>query len=169
MTSVLAGILGLVIYLDDVVVHGATRQIHGERLSKAFDALAKHHLTLNGDKCLFAVPKICVIQLASERHFSTTFQCGGLHPRANFASTSSFLFRNNWLLLKFSSLVFGHYSPSAAICGKINPGYGLKHVQRLCALSRPSVHRHQCLHISAPIAWSGHVKDGTCGRTDTPW
>lgn len=57
----LAGIPGVVIYLDDVVVHGATRQIHDEHLSKVFDALAKQHLTLNGDKCLFAVPTIDIV------------------------------------------------------------------------------------------------------------
>lgn len=81
MTSVLAGILCLVIYL---VVHGATRQIHGECLSKVFDALAKQHLNLNGDKCLFAVPKICGIQLVGERHFFTSFQCGGYSQVASF-------------------------------------------------------------------------------------
>ncbi len=72
MTSVLAGIPGVVIYLDDVVVHGATRQIHDEHLSKVFDALAKQHLTLNGDKCLFAVPTIDFVgfQLSAE----------GIHP-----------------------------------------------------------------------------------------
>ncbi|XDV17018.1 hypothetical protein PO909_016473 [Leuciscus waleckii] len=50
MTSVLAGIPGVVIYLDDVVVHGATWSV--------FEALTKHSLTLNGSKCVFAVPAI---------------------------------------------------------------------------------------------------------------
>lgn len=31
---------------------------HDERLSKVLDALAKHHLTLNSDRFLFAAPAI---------------------------------------------------------------------------------------------------------------
>ena len=58
MTSVLAGIPGVVIYLDDVVVHGATTTIHDSRLQSVFEALAKHSLALNGSKCVFAVPAI---------------------------------------------------------------------------------------------------------------
>ncbi|KAL0150690.1 hypothetical protein M9458_053994, partial [Cirrhinus mrigala] len=58
MTTVLAGIPGVVIYLDDIVVHGPTVDIHNERLNKVFDTLAKHNLTLNAEKCLFAVPVI---------------------------------------------------------------------------------------------------------------
>lgn len=58
MTSVLAGIPGVVIYLDDVVVHGATTAIHDSRLQSVFEALTKHSLTLNGSKCVFAVPAI---------------------------------------------------------------------------------------------------------------
>ena len=55
MTSVLAGIPGVVIYLDDVVVHGATTAIHDGCLQSVFIALAKHGLTLNGSKCVFSV------------------------------------------------------------------------------------------------------------------
>ncbi|KAL0194770.1 hypothetical protein M9458_008342, partial [Cirrhinus mrigala] len=58
MTTVLAGIPGVVIYLDDIVVHGPTADIHNECLNKVFDALAKHDLTLNAKKSLFAVPVI---------------------------------------------------------------------------------------------------------------
>lgn len=58
MTTVLAGIPGVVIYLDDIVVLGPTMDIHDEHLNKVFDALAKHNLTMNAEKCLFAVPVI---------------------------------------------------------------------------------------------------------------
>ena len=56
MTSVLAGIPGVLIYLDDVVVHGATTAILDGCLQSVFAALAKHGLTLNGNKCVFSVP-----------------------------------------------------------------------------------------------------------------
>ncbi|KAL0158734.1 hypothetical protein M9458_046810, partial [Cirrhinus mrigala] len=47
-----------VLYLDDIVVHGPTADIHNKHLNKVFDTLAKHSLTLNAEKCLFAVPVI---------------------------------------------------------------------------------------------------------------
>ena len=58
MASIFAGIPGVAIYLDDIVVHGATVESHDERLHRVFSALAKHHLTLNGEKCVFAAPAI---------------------------------------------------------------------------------------------------------------
>ncbi len=58
MVSVLAGILGVAIYLDDVVIHGPTTESHDERLSKVLAALAKHKLTLNSEKCVFSAPTI---------------------------------------------------------------------------------------------------------------
>lgn len=58
MASVFAGIPGVAIYLDDIVVHGATAESHDERLHSVFSAMAKHHLTLNSEKCVFATPSI---------------------------------------------------------------------------------------------------------------
>ena len=58
MVSVLAGIPGVAIYLDDIVVHGPTTGVHDERLNRVFAALAKHTLTLNTEKCVLAVPEI---------------------------------------------------------------------------------------------------------------
>ena len=58
MVSVLAGIPGVAIYLDDIVVHGPTTNVHDERLNRVFAALAKHTLTLNTEKCVLAVPEI---------------------------------------------------------------------------------------------------------------
>ena len=58
MASIFAGIPGVAIYLDDIVVHGATVESHDERLHRVVSALAKHHLTLNGEKCVFAAPAI---------------------------------------------------------------------------------------------------------------
>ncbi|KAJ8346671.1 hypothetical protein SKAU_G00280720 [Synaphobranchus kaupii] len=58
MATIFAGIPGVVIYLDDIVVHGATPAVHDERLARVLDVLASHNLTLNGEKCIFAVPAI---------------------------------------------------------------------------------------------------------------
>jgi len=40
------------------VVHGATAKSHDERLHSVFKVMAKHHLPLNGEKCVFAAPAI---------------------------------------------------------------------------------------------------------------
>ncbi|KAL0148985.1 hypothetical protein M9458_055789 [Cirrhinus mrigala] len=58
MVSVLAGIPGVAIYLDDVVIHGPTPKSHDERLSRVFAALAEHKLTLNAEKSIFSAPTI---------------------------------------------------------------------------------------------------------------
>ncbi|KAJ8352061.1 hypothetical protein SKAU_G00235370 [Synaphobranchus kaupii] len=53
MATIFAGIPGVVIYLDDIVVHGATAAVHNERLARVLDVLASHNLergTLNGEK-----------------------------------------------------------------------------------------------------------------------
>lgn len=54
MVSVLAGIPGLAIYLDEVVIYGSTASIHDE-------------LSLNTQKCVFPVPAIdgVVFQLSA--------------------------------------------------------------------------------------------------------
>ena len=46
MTTILAGVSGVAVYLDNIVVHG-------KHLQAAFAALSQHNLTLNTEKCLF--------------------------------------------------------------------------------------------------------------------
>lgn len=58
MSTVLAGVPGTAVYLDDIVVHGPGQATHDARLHRVFVALTKHHLTLNGEKCLFSVPTV---------------------------------------------------------------------------------------------------------------
>ncbi len=58
MASVLAGIPGVAIYLNDVVIHGPTPKIHDGRFNRVFAALTEHNLTLNVEKCVFSAPTI---------------------------------------------------------------------------------------------------------------
>lgn len=58
MDTIFAGIEGVVVYLDDIVVHGVTSILHDDRLSRVLDVLASHNLTLNEEKCIFAAPNI---------------------------------------------------------------------------------------------------------------
>ncbi|KAM9318628.1 potassium voltage-gated channel subfamily E member 4 [Pholidichthys leucotaenia] len=52
MAIIFAGLSGIVVYLDDIVVHGTTTATHDARLDKVMEVLAKHGLTLNGEKCI---------------------------------------------------------------------------------------------------------------------
>lgn len=54
MATIFAAIPGVVIYLDDIVLHGETSASHDKCLSRVLDALTHHNLTLNGEKGIFA-------------------------------------------------------------------------------------------------------------------
>ncbi len=56
MATVLAGLPGTAVYLDDIVVHGKDVATHDECLRRVFTALSRHNLTLNTEKCVFAAP-----------------------------------------------------------------------------------------------------------------
>lgn len=58
MSTIFAGIPGVVVFLDDIVVHWATLATHNERLARVSDVLARHTLTLNEEKCTFAASVI---------------------------------------------------------------------------------------------------------------
>ena len=55
MNTVLSGLVGTkaLIYLDDIVVWGATLEEHNQRLVEVFDRLRVHSLKLEPDKCEF--------------------------------------------------------------------------------------------------------------------
>ncbi len=61
MSTILAGVPGTAIYLDDVIVHAPNAVVHKQRLRATFAALSQHNLTLNMEKCLFAVPEVDVV------------------------------------------------------------------------------------------------------------
>ena len=58
MSTILAGIPGIAVYLDDIVVHAPDQATHDAHLHRVFEALTKYHLTLNTDKCIFAAPTV---------------------------------------------------------------------------------------------------------------
>ncbi|KAJ8332549.1 hypothetical protein SKAU_G00423380 [Synaphobranchus kaupii] len=58
MSTIFTGIPGVVIYLDDIVVHGPTPALHDEHLHQVLSVLAKHNLTLNEEKCVFSVAAV---------------------------------------------------------------------------------------------------------------
>ncbi|XP_030587995.1 uncharacterized protein K02A2.6-like [Archocentrus centrarchus] len=58
MESVIEGLEGTRVYIDDLVIWGTTRQQHDERLKKLLGRVKKNGLKLNRDKCLFGVTQM---------------------------------------------------------------------------------------------------------------
>ena len=58
LTQMLSGLEGTVCHADDILVFGSSREQHDHRLSKVLDRLQKEGLTLNNEKCQFAVDRV---------------------------------------------------------------------------------------------------------------
>jgi hypothetical protein len=77
MSTILAGISRVAIYLDGIVIHSQDLHIYDQRLHKVFRALLQNNLTLNGEKCTCTAP---VVELVG---FYPVGQRGGtLQPSA---------------------------------------------------------------------------------------
>ena len=57
MSTTLEGLEGVICHMDDILVHGATQEIHDERVRKVLGRLRDSGITLN-DKCEFSKKKI---------------------------------------------------------------------------------------------------------------
>lgn len=58
MEQILSGCEGIMIYIDDVVVHAPTKELHDTRLRKVLDRFRQYSMTLNKEKCKFGVAEI---------------------------------------------------------------------------------------------------------------
>lgn len=58
MEQILSGCEGVMIYIDDVVVHAPTKEIHDERLKKVLSRFREFNVTLNKEKCKFRASEI---------------------------------------------------------------------------------------------------------------
>lgn len=58
LTQMLTGLEGTVCHADDILIFGSTREQHDHRLHDVLERLQKEGLTLNNDKCQFAVDKV---------------------------------------------------------------------------------------------------------------
>ncbi|XP_058458875.1 uncharacterized protein K02A2.6-like [Malaya genurostris] len=61
MCEMLAGIDGVMVYIDDVIVWGANLIEHNERLQKVLKVLDENHALLNKTKCLFEVHELEIL------------------------------------------------------------------------------------------------------------
>jgi hypothetical protein len=51
MSEVLSGLSGTVCLMDDILIHGTTREEHDERLRLVLQRLSNLGMTLNSEKC----------------------------------------------------------------------------------------------------------------------
>ncbi|KAG1936342.1 gag-pol fusion protein [Pimephales promelas] len=58
MSTILAGIPGVAVFLDDIVNHAQHIETHNKHLQRVAQALLQNNLTLNPEKCCFAAPAI---------------------------------------------------------------------------------------------------------------
>lgn len=58
MESVVAGLKGIIVYIDDIFVHGNTQKEHDERLRDVLDRLPEYGVLLNDKKCVFNVTSL---------------------------------------------------------------------------------------------------------------
>lgn len=58
MEQILSGCDGIIIYIDDIVVHAPTKALHDQRLRKVLDRLREFNVILNREKCKFGVNEI---------------------------------------------------------------------------------------------------------------
>ena len=50
---------GVLVFIDDILVHSATLKQHCERLREVFQLLDEHQLKIKMSKCTFASPVCC--------------------------------------------------------------------------------------------------------------
>ncbi|XP_049272416.1 uncharacterized protein K02A2.6-like [Rhipicephalus sanguineus] len=75
MESQLQGIPGVCVYLDDVIISGATSEDHDTRLELVLKRLASANLRLSIDKCCFAVPEV--------KFLGHLIDAEGIHPTSD--------------------------------------------------------------------------------------
>ena len=54
MADMLAGLEGVIIHMDDILIHGTTQQEHDARLEAALTRMERAGMTLNATKCVFS-------------------------------------------------------------------------------------------------------------------
>jgi len=98
MSSILAGISGVAVYLANIIIHRSDGSVHDEHLHRVFAALDKHNLTLNCEKCVFTVPNIEFVRFRlGSGHLPTLIQHRGnpSHSRAHLSSLCCFIPRHD--------------------------------------------------------------------------
>ena len=78
MVTVAAGVPGVAVYMDDIMIHGPDRATHDQRLNEVFQRLHHHYLTVNVEKCIFTAKEVPFVgQDLREWYSPVVIRCGG--------------------------------------------------------------------------------------------
>ena len=70
MNEITAGIFGVSVYQDDVIIHAPTKALHDERLRMLLERFCLKHVAINPSKCTFSMSKFaCLGYLIDETGF----------------------------------------------------------------------------------------------------
>ena len=58
MSDILAGLVGVVCMIDDILIHGSTQEEHDQRLAAVLGRLQQAKVTLNQAKCEFSKSQV---------------------------------------------------------------------------------------------------------------
>ena len=58
LDHILVGVPNTFVYLDDVLIFGASKAEHDHTLQMVFEKLAKNNMALSLDKCIFGKPEV---------------------------------------------------------------------------------------------------------------
>ena len=72
MESILQGITGVIVYIDDILVTGSSKEEHNQRLEEVLSRLEKAGLGLKKDECRFNVSSVSFLGHRIDKD--------GLHP-----------------------------------------------------------------------------------------
>lgn len=61
MTEMLADVDGVIVYIDDIVVSGRTKEEHDKRLEQVLAVLKRNHAMLNQSKCVIGVTELDIL------------------------------------------------------------------------------------------------------------
>lgn len=61
MTEMLSDVKGVIVFIDDIVVFGSSRDEHDMRLTETLSVLKKNNATLNKEKCKFGLTEIEIL------------------------------------------------------------------------------------------------------------
>lgn len=91
MIKIFGDILGVIIFVDNILIFAKTKEEHDEILKKVLDRARKYGVKFNKEKCIFETPEIkCLGQI---------FNVEGMYPNSNKIK-KAFLSEMNRLTLK---------------------------------------------------------------------
>ena len=128
MKKILDGLPRVVCMIDDILVFGADKKEHDERLSAVMERLEAANVTLNEEKCLFSTTKVNFLGHIVDHHGisadpSKTMAILQIKSQCNITEMRRFMGMTNQLG-KFSPNLVKLSQPLNELLSPKHPGYG---------------------------------------------